>query len=155
MGIRGLTQALKGLPVGTEVTLQGKSVVIDGPALVHRLWEVLMKDQHSADVILERVTYTELGECVIRWLDDLRSQDVHVYVVFLSRNLLLMVYHAKLPKEEDLLRWLFATVQMGYEKEEAHTANRQCAKSVKQTSNWSKACHRKTACPQSTRLGHH
>ncbi|KAK6085902.1 DNA replication initiation factor cdc45 [Seiridium cupressi] len=82
MGIRGLTKALRDLPVGTQVALLGKEVVIDGPALIHRLWELLMKDQGIANVILEQVSYSELGESVVRWLDELRSQGVHVRKIY-------------------------------------------------------------------------
>lgn len=78
MGIRGLATALRGLPVGAQVTLCGKSVVIDGPALVHRICESLMEDQRTANVILEQVTYAQLSQAVTQWLEDLRGQDVHV-----------------------------------------------------------------------------
>lgn len=78
MGIRGLTTALRGLPVGTHVSLSGKSVVIDGPALVHRIWEALMEERTLEDAILEQVTYTQLTLGVTNWLNGLRDQDVDV-----------------------------------------------------------------------------
>lgn len=79
MGIKGLLRVLPGLPVGTtRVSLHGKSVVIDGPALVYRLWEVLMQSSDTTSVILGEVTYMRLVQTVVDWLEDLRSQAVHV-----------------------------------------------------------------------------
>ncbi|KAF7535844.1 hypothetical protein G7054_g5014 [Neopestalotiopsis clavispora] len=83
MGIKGLLRVLPGLPVGTtRVSLHGKSVVIDGPALVYRLWEVLMQSSDTTSVILGEVTYLRLFQTVVDWLEDLRSQAVHVRKIY-------------------------------------------------------------------------
>ncbi|KAH6659595.1 XPG domain containing-domain-containing protein [Truncatella angustata] len=82
MGIRGLTQALKALPVSQKVELRGKDIVIDGPALVHRIWELLMQDQHPSSIALGQVAYAQLGQSVIGWLDDLRDQGANVRKIY-------------------------------------------------------------------------
>ncbi|KAI0132027.1 XPG domain containing-domain-containing protein [Xylariales sp. AK1849] len=80
MGIRGLTCALR--PYAVPTNLRDESVVIDGPALVHRVWESVMKDQPISSVILCQVSYKVLGQCVINWLDRLRSKNVHVRKIY-------------------------------------------------------------------------
>ncbi|ETS83008.1 hypothetical protein PFICI_04884 [Pestalotiopsis fici W106-1] len=83
MGIKGLMRVLPELPVGrTRVSLRGQSVVIDGPALVHRLWEALMQGRATTSVILGEVTYSALVRAFSDWLEELRSQDVHVRKIY-------------------------------------------------------------------------
>lgn len=79
MGIPGLSKALDQYAVLT--TLEG-SVVIDGPALVYRLWESMIKDQPVSSLLLCQISYSSLGQSLIDWLDGLRAEGVHVYVGF-------------------------------------------------------------------------
>ncbi|KAI1853272.1 hypothetical protein JX266_001978 [Neoarthrinium moseri] len=80
MGIPGLTRTLK--PYAVDTTLRGKSVVVDGPALVHRVWETVMANQTRASVILGHISYQQLVQAVIDWLDRLRACGVHVRRIY-------------------------------------------------------------------------
>ncbi|KAK6197621.1 hypothetical protein LQW54_010707 [Pestalotiopsis sp. IQ-011] len=83
MGIKGLVGALARLPVGqSRVPLRRKRLVIDGPALVFRLWEALMMRQQAAGALLGQVSHAKLARVVIDWLDDLRNHDVHVNKIY-------------------------------------------------------------------------
>lgn len=83
MGIKGLIGALAGLPVGrSRVPLRGQRLVIDGPALVFRLWEALMMRQQVAGALLGQVSHAKLARAVIDWLDDLRNHDVNVNKIY-------------------------------------------------------------------------
>lgn len=76
MGIPGLSAALR--PYGTPTTLSGQSVVIDGPALVHRLWEAIMSQQSLESATLNHVPYAVLGEGFVNWLNLLHAGNVKV-----------------------------------------------------------------------------
>ena len=58
--------------------LGGQSVVVDGPALVHRLWELVMVPESAESAALCHVTYATLGQSCINWLDRLRAGNVNV-----------------------------------------------------------------------------
>jgi hypothetical protein len=75
MGILGLSKALDQYAV---LTILKGSVVIDGPALVYRIWDSRMKDQPVSSALLCQISYDSLGQSVINWLDALRSEGVHV-----------------------------------------------------------------------------
>lgn len=76
MGIPGLSAALR--PYGKATTLSGQSVVIDGPALVHRIWEAVMAQQSLESATLGHVPYTALGEGFVNWLNLLHASNVKV-----------------------------------------------------------------------------
>lgn len=76
MGVRHLIKALENYSVPTA--LNGRSVVIDGPALAYRIWESLVRDQTKASAILGQVTYNHLTHAVKLWLNRLRAHEVDV-----------------------------------------------------------------------------
>ncbi|KAK7927715.1 DNA replication initiation factor cdc45 [Apiospora marii] len=76
MGIPGLSAALR--PYGKATTLSGQSVVIDGPALVHRIWEAVMAQQSLESATLGHVPYAVLGEGFVNWLNLLHAGNVKV-----------------------------------------------------------------------------
>jgi hypothetical protein len=76
MGVRNLIRALENYSEPTA--LRGRSVVIDGPALVYRIWESLVKDQSRSSAILGQITYSQLASAVKVWLDRLRAHQVDV-----------------------------------------------------------------------------
>ncbi|KAK7981984.1 DNA replication initiation factor cdc45 [Apiospora saccharicola] len=80
MGIPGLSTALR--PYGKHATLSGQSVVIDGPALVHRIWEAVMAQQSLESATLGHVPYAALGEGFVNWLNLLHAGNVTVKIYF-------------------------------------------------------------------------
>ncbi|KAK8079989.1 hypothetical protein PG997_007807 [Apiospora hydei] len=80
MGIPGLSAALR--PYGKPTTLSGQSVVIDGPALVHRIWEAVMNQQSLESATLGHVPYAVLGEGFVNWLNLLHAGNVIVRKIY-------------------------------------------------------------------------
>ncbi|KAK8051429.1 hypothetical protein PG993_002814 [Apiospora rasikravindrae] len=80
MGIPGLSAALQ--PYGKPTTLNGQSVVIDGPALVHRIWEAVMNQQSLESATLGHVPYAALGEGFVNWLNLLHAGNVKVRKIY-------------------------------------------------------------------------
>ncbi|KAK7956751.1 DNA replication initiation factor cdc45 [Apiospora aurea] len=80
MGIPGLSAAVR--PYGKPTTLSGQSVVIDGPALVHRIWEAVMNQQSLESATLGHVPYAVLGEGFVNWLNLLHAGNVIVKIYF-------------------------------------------------------------------------
>ncbi|KAI0842247.1 XPG domain containing-domain-containing protein [Hypoxylon sp. FL0890] len=80
MGIRGFSQAIQ--PYGVISPLSGDSVVIDGPALVHRISEACMRQRPSSSGFVCHPPYSLLSRMVIIWLDELRSHDVNVRKIY-------------------------------------------------------------------------
>lgn len=76
MGIPRLNPGLR--PYGKVTILDGQSVVIDGPALVHRVWELVMSPESAESAALCHVSYATLGQSFINWLDRLRAGNVNV-----------------------------------------------------------------------------
>ncbi|KAK7998122.1 hypothetical protein PG989_006162 [Apiospora arundinis] len=80
MGIPGLSAALQ--PFGKPTILSGQSVVIDGPALVHRIWEAVMYQQSLESATLGHVPYAALGEGFVNWLNQLHAGNVKVRKIY-------------------------------------------------------------------------
>ncbi len=76
MGIRGLTQALYRYRVLSP--LSGESVVIDGPALVHRILSECLSQRESGSSFACQPSYSLLSQLVKGWLDELKSNNVRV-----------------------------------------------------------------------------
>lgn len=76
MGIRGLSQAVQ--RYGVFSPLSGDSVVIDGPALVHRISEACMRQRPPESGFVCHPPYSLLSRMVIGWLDELKSHNVDV-----------------------------------------------------------------------------
>lgn len=76
MGIRGLSPALQ--RYGVLSPLGGETVVIDGPALVHRvLTEFMVKRKPDSSFICQP-SYLLLSQYVKRYLDELKTNNVKV-----------------------------------------------------------------------------
>jgi hypothetical protein len=74
MGIRGLRPAL---------TQYGKlnlleNVVIDGPALVHRIFDGCVFKRQPLESFVCHPSYSTLGRLLINWLDELGKNNVIV-----------------------------------------------------------------------------
>ncbi|OTA85634.1 hypothetical protein M434DRAFT_36066 [Hypoxylon sp. CO27-5] len=80
MGIRGFSQAIRRYGVFTP--LSGDSVVIDGPALVHRISETLMRQRPSSCGFVCHPPYSLLSRMVISWLDELKRYNVDVRKIY-------------------------------------------------------------------------
>ncbi|KAI1498175.1 XPG domain containing-domain-containing protein [Biscogniauxia marginata] len=80
MGIRGLTAAISRF--GVFSPLSGGTVVIDGPALVHRILEGILKIRSLEGGFVCQPSYTVLGRMVIGWLDELRKHDITVRKIY-------------------------------------------------------------------------
>ncbi|KAK8042556.1 hypothetical protein PG994_013039 [Apiospora phragmitis] len=80
MGIPGLSAALQ--PYGKPTTLSRQSVVIDGPALVHRIWEAVMSHQSLESAALGHVPYSVLAEGFVNWLNLLHAGKVIVRKIY-------------------------------------------------------------------------
>ena len=76
MGIRGLTQTLQ--RYGVPSPLSGESVVIDGPALVHRVLTECMKNRKAECSLICQPPYSLLSQLVQGWLEELRRNHVNV-----------------------------------------------------------------------------
>ena len=76
MGIRGLTQALQ--RYGVPSPLSGESVVIDGPALVHRVLMECIRNRKAGCSFLCQPSYSLLSQLVKRWLEQLTRHNVNV-----------------------------------------------------------------------------
>ncbi|KAI0147901.1 XPG domain containing-domain-containing protein [Hypoxylon sp. NC0597] len=80
MGIRGFSQAIR--QYGVFSPLSGDSVVIDGPALVHRISESCMRQKPSSSGFVCHPPYSLLSRMVISWLDELKSYNVDVRKIY-------------------------------------------------------------------------
>lgn len=63
---------------GTPAALDHGSVVIDGPALVHKVLNGCLLLAPRRKTYLCQPSYTQLGETTIAWLDKLKSHDITV-----------------------------------------------------------------------------
>ncbi|KAI1383381.1 XPG domain containing-domain-containing protein [Hypoxylon trugodes] len=80
MGIRGFGQAVQ--KYGVFSSLSGDSVVIDGPALVHRISDACMKLRPSTCGFVCHPPYSILSQMVIGWLDELKRHNVNVRKIY-------------------------------------------------------------------------
>ncbi|KAI0482145.1 XPG domain containing-domain-containing protein [Xylariaceae sp. FL0804] len=80
MGIRGLALAVS--RYGAFSSLTGDTVVIDGPALVHRIAEECSQYALMKGDFIRLPPYSVLGRQLIAWLDDLRAHHVHVRRIY-------------------------------------------------------------------------
>ncbi|KAI2473562.1 XPG domain containing-domain-containing protein [Annulohypoxylon bovei var. microspora] len=80
MGIRGLNAALQ--RYGVVSPLSGDTVVIDGPALVHRIGDACMRKRPSSSGFMCHPPYALLSAMVIGWLKRLKSYDVNVRRIY-------------------------------------------------------------------------
>ncbi|KAI1414792.1 XPG domain containing-domain-containing protein [Hypoxylon sp. FL1857] len=80
MGIRGFSKAIQ--RYGVFSPLSGDSVVIDGPALVHRISEACMGQRPSSGGFVCHPPYSLLSRMVISWLDELKSHNVNVRKIY-------------------------------------------------------------------------
>ncbi|KAI1461819.1 XPG domain containing-domain-containing protein [Annulohypoxylon moriforme] len=80
MGIRGLTTAIQ--RYGILSPLSGDTVVIDGPALVHRISESCMNNRPSSSGFACLPSYNLLSRMVIGWLNDLQSHNINVRKIY-------------------------------------------------------------------------
>lgn len=76
MGIRGFGQAVQ--RYGVFSPLSGDTVVIDGPALVHRISDACMRQRPSESGFVCQPPYSLLSRMVIGWLNELKNHDVNV-----------------------------------------------------------------------------
>lgn len=76
MGIRGLGVAVR--RYGKFSPLSGDTVVIDGPALVHRVYTGCMRQRPRTSSFICHPSYATLARMVIGWLDELQKYDVKV-----------------------------------------------------------------------------
>ncbi|KXJ95266.1 XPG domain containing-domain-containing protein [Microdochium bolleyi] len=80
MGIRGLTDAVR--PFGTPAALDHNDVVIDGPALVHKILSGCLLLGPRGKTYFCQPSYAELGEITIAWLDKLKTHDITVRKIY-------------------------------------------------------------------------
>ncbi|KAI1340269.1 XPG domain containing-domain-containing protein [Xylariaceae sp. FL0016] len=81
MGIRGLSTALS--RYGLFSSLSGDTVVIDGPALVHRIFEACMKLRtYDTGFACQYPSYSFLGLMIVGWLDELHSYNVKIRKIY-------------------------------------------------------------------------
>ncbi|KAI0508664.1 hypothetical protein F5B22DRAFT_658973 [Xylaria bambusicola] len=76
MGIRGLGVAVR--RYGKFSSLNGDTVVIDGPALVHQIYDGCMRQRPPTNGFICQPSYATLGRMVTGWLDELRQHNVAV-----------------------------------------------------------------------------
>ncbi|KAI1143356.1 XPG domain containing-domain-containing protein [Hypoxylon sp. FL0543] len=80
MGIPGFSRAIQ--RYGAFSPLSGESVVIDGPALVHRISETCLRQRPSSSGFVCHPPYSLLSRMVMIWLDELKSHDVKVRRIY-------------------------------------------------------------------------
>ncbi|OTB11620.1 hypothetical protein K445DRAFT_26339 [Daldinia sp. EC12] len=80
MGIRGFSQAIQ--RYGVFSPLSGDTVVIDGPALVHRISDAVCRQRPSTSGFVCHPPYSLLSRMVIGWLDELKSHNVNVRKIY-------------------------------------------------------------------------
>ncbi|KAF3061020.1 hypothetical protein GL218_03456 [Daldinia childiae] len=80
MGIRGFTQAIQ--RYGVFSPLSGDTVVIDGPALVHRISEAVCRQRPSTSGFVCHPPYSLLSRMVIGWLDELKSHNINIRKIY-------------------------------------------------------------------------
>ncbi|KAL7629168.1 hypothetical protein AAE478_000687 [Parahypoxylon ruwenzoriense] len=80
MGIRGLGPAIQ--RYGVFAPLSGESVVIDGPALVHRISEACMRQRPRGCGFACQPSYSLLSRLVIGWLNELKDYNVNVRKIY-------------------------------------------------------------------------
>ncbi|KAI1441084.1 XPG domain containing-domain-containing protein [Annulohypoxylon stygium] len=80
MGLLGFAAALQ--RYGALSSLSGDAVVIDGPALVHRISEYCTKRRPSSSGFACLPPYSLLGSMVIGWLNELKSHNVNVRKIY-------------------------------------------------------------------------
>ncbi|KAI0176452.1 XPG domain containing-domain-containing protein [Hypoxylon sp. FL1284] len=80
MGIRGFVGAVQ--RYGVSSPLSGDTVVIDGPALVHRISDACMRQRPFGSGFVCHPPYSLLGRMVVGWLDELRSHGVNVRKIY-------------------------------------------------------------------------
>ncbi|KAI1302752.1 hypothetical protein F5Y03DRAFT_194930 [Xylaria venustula] len=80
MGIRGFGAAVR--RYGKFTSLQGDTVVIDGPSLVHQILDGCMRQRPPTNGFICQPSYSTLGRLVISWLEELRGHNVTVRKIF-------------------------------------------------------------------------
>ncbi|KAI0964861.1 hypothetical protein F4678DRAFT_365662 [Xylaria arbuscula] len=80
MGIRGFGAAVR--RYGKFTSLNGDTVVIDGPALVHQILDGCMRQRPSTNGFVCQPSYSTLGRMVISWLEELRRHNVTIRKIF-------------------------------------------------------------------------
>ncbi|KAK5634102.1 hypothetical protein RRF57_009816 [Xylaria bambusicola] len=76
MGIRGLGVAVR--RYGKFSSLNGDTVVIDGPALVYQIYDGCMRQKPPTNGFICQPSYAALGRMVMGWLNELRQHNVSV-----------------------------------------------------------------------------
>lgn len=76
MGISGLVSVLKAVASRSE--LRGR-VVIDGPSFAYHILH-LARVEVDASTLLQEPSYSVLGSTALRWLQNLESYGLDVYV---------------------------------------------------------------------------
>ncbi|KAI1358378.1 hypothetical protein F5Y08DRAFT_321926 [Xylaria arbuscula] len=76
MGVRGLGAAVR--RYGRFSPLSGDTVVVDGPALVHRVYDGCMRQRPPNAGFICQPSYAVLARMVIGWLEELRRHNVQV-----------------------------------------------------------------------------
>ncbi|KAI0429575.1 hypothetical protein F5Y09DRAFT_257509 [Xylaria sp. FL1042] len=80
MGIKGLSNAVR--RYGRFSLLGTDTVVIDGPALVHTIFEGCMRHRPPTNGFICQPSYSTLGRLVISWLEELRAHNVTIRKIF-------------------------------------------------------------------------
>ncbi|KAI0596853.1 XPG domain containing-domain-containing protein [Biscogniauxia sp. FL1348] len=80
MGIPGITQVLRGY--GSFTCLRGESVVIDGPSLVYRIYEGIVKYRPFGAGFVCMPPYAFLARATITWLYELQKHGVNVRSIY-------------------------------------------------------------------------
>ncbi|KAI1805930.1 XPG domain containing-domain-containing protein [Daldinia bambusicola] len=80
MGIRGFSQAIQ--RYGVFSSLSGDTVVIDGPALVHRISDAVCRQRPASSGFVCHPPYSLLSRMVIGWLDNLKSHGVVIRKIY-------------------------------------------------------------------------
>ena len=70
MGIPGLLNRLRPF---SKVEKLGDRVIIDGPALAYHIYHVSEGNGVPSESPLDQISYKDLGEQAIAWLEDLES----------------------------------------------------------------------------------
>ncbi|KAI1267040.1 hypothetical protein F5Y18DRAFT_381314 [Xylariaceae sp. FL1019] len=78
MGIWGLASGIR--RYGAATPMAGDTVVIDGPALVHRIFYA--RQTIPPEAFMSCPSYAAFGEAVIKWLDDLHSKNVNIRKIY-------------------------------------------------------------------------
>ncbi|KAI1485092.1 XPG domain containing-domain-containing protein [Biscogniauxia mediterranea] len=80
MGIPGIAHVLRGY--GSYSCLRGESVVIDGPSLVYRIYEGILRYRPFGAGFVCMPSYSVLARATIAWLQELQKHGVNVRSIY-------------------------------------------------------------------------